>query len=183
MPARARGLSPADATGIAELASHALSLAPFGSERIVAGSPRESLLRSYLAAFGITGLPRLAPRSPEVDGQLLERIGQLLRGRRRATLIYVVSPVPSQERWQALEPGLSRLPRHRARCVRWLHPPRNLGLPAFTDASGRAARTAAAIREHADRQRGERALRRLGILLETCALARPAEEPAPVVPR
>lgn len=167
-PAVARGVRSTDLDAIARLAARAMTKAPFSSQRIAAPGPRESLLRSYLAAFGLSSPPRLVQRSESVDAKLAALVVARLGGRQRVALAYVLGPLPATSRALHWSRELSRLPRHRARSLRWLHVPRDVSVPAFADASGRAAHAAARLREDAERRAGERALARFGVAVESC---------------
>jgi uncharacterized protein (DUF58 family) len=176
-PNESQGLQSKDLEGIARLASRALAQAPFPEQRVFAPAPREALLRTYLAVFGIGGPPKLEARSPSVDAAIGDMLLDLTRGRRRASLIYVVAPVPNEERWQVLRAPLRKAQRRRAR-LRWLHAPELPSLDLAGDVLGRTASTAARLRIDSERSLGELRLRQFGIPLSVCAST---EEPPPDV--
>lgn len=167
-PAEAHSVRASDLDAIAGLCARALSQAPFPGERIAAPTARESVLRSYMAAFGINGPPRLEPRRSVADALLGDTVLALSRGRSSATLVYVASPLPDEARWQELVPRLRQVPRKRTH-VRWLHPLEVPALELPTDAASRVARTAARLRSDSERHGGELLLRRLGIKVGVCA--------------
>jgi uncharacterized protein (DUF58 family) len=163
-----QAVHPGDLDAVAQLAGRALAQAPFPDSKVRASTPREALLRTYLAAFGIGGPPRLEPRPATADELLADTVLTLTRGRGLGNLIYIVSPLPDEERHERLAPTLRRAQRSRAR-LRWLHPAELPGLDAPLDALGRAARTAARLRTENDRQYAELRLRRLGVRAAACS--------------
>lgn len=181
-PAESQQLDPADLDAICALGSRAIPQAPFPDARVAASSPREAALRSYLAAFGISGPPRLESRSGRVDALLGDTVLGLAKGRPHASLVYVVSPMPDEERWKALVQKLRQIPRRRTQ-LRWLHPAEMPALDAPSNIVGRVARTAARLRAESDRHSAERRLRRLGIRPALCSPMErsPSELPRQVV--
>jgi len=169
-PSEAHQVRSSDIDAIAGLCARALSQAPFPDEKISAPTARESVLRTYLAAFGISGPPRLEPRRAAADAFIGDTVIALSRGRHSATLVYVASPLPDETRWQDLAPRLRQVPRKRTH-MRWLYPLEVPGLEAPADALGRAARTAARLRSESERHVGELLLRRLGVKASACAPA------------
>jgi uncharacterized protein (DUF58 family) len=171
-PAESQDLQATDLDKLAALATRALAQSPFPDARILSASPRESVLRTYLAAFGISGPPRLEVRGPELDALLGDTVLALSRGRSPANLVYIVSPMPDERRWLELEPKLRQVSRRRAR-LRWLHPAEVPGLEPPSDVVGRVTRTAARLRSESERLSGEARLRRLGIRATPCGLPDP----------
>lgn len=182
-PSESQHLDPADLDAICALAARAMPQAPFPDARVTASSPREASLRSYLAAFGIGGPPRLESRSAKADVLLGDTVLAVAKGRPHASLVYVVSPMPDEDRWQALAQRLRQVPRRRTR-LRWLHPSELPGLDAPSSVVGRVARTAARLRADSDRHAAERRLRRLGIRAALCLSAErlPSEVPRSPAP-
>lgn len=166
-PAEAQRLDPADLDAICALGSRAIPQAPFPDARISASSPREAALRSYLVAFGISGPPRLESRSSRVDVLIGDTVLGVSKSRPHASLVYVVSPMPDEERWTVLAQKLRQIPRRRTR-LRWLHPAEIPGLDAPSNIVGRVAWTAARLRAESERYGAERRLRRLGIRSAPC---------------
>ncbi len=177
-PAESQAVDAGELDRIAALAARALAHAPFPDSKVVAASPRESVLRTYLAAFGMHGPPRLEPRSARMDILLGETVLALTRGRSPATVIYVASPLPDEERWKELGPKLSLVRRPRTR-LHWLHAAEAPGLEASPDMLGRVARTAARLRAEGERNGAELRLRRLGIRPVVCG---PPEPPLQLEP-
>jgi hypothetical protein len=122
-------------------------------------------LRSYLAAFGMSLPPRLEPERPRTDATLAEALLHTTRGRKRASVLYIASPVPDEARWAQLAPVFRNLPRRRT-SVTWLVPSERLGLGLPEGALGRAAGIAARLHVEGALRRGERELRRLGVRLQ-----------------
>jgi uncharacterized protein (DUF58 family) len=164
-PQRLQQVDPADLDRIASLATAALPRAPFPERRIAAPTERESRLRSYLAAFGMSLSPRLEPDRSRTDPRLAEAIARVSQGRLRATALYVASPLPDGARWAALAPALAGRSRRRSSIV-WLAASERLGLSLPSDAPGRAAAIAARLASEGGQRTGERELHRLGIRIE-----------------
>jgi uncharacterized protein (DUF58 family) len=159
---------------IAALAREQLEQAPFPDAQIPAGTPRESLLRSYLAAFGVSIAPRLEPERPHTDRVLVEALAAHVTNR-VDSLVYVLSPLPDAARLALLGPALRRSRRSRTR-VHWLHAAELPALESPRDVASGVARTAARLRAETERRAAELGLRRIGIDSAPClpadALAR-----------
>jgi uncharacterized protein (DUF58 family) len=166
-PADAQRVGAGDLEGVAALAKRMLEQAPFPELRVLASTPRESLLRSYLAAYGISVPPRLEARDPLTEAALAEQIVALTRGKQPGSLLYVVSPFPDERRLAELAPALRKARKGHTR-ICWLHPPELPGLEPVTDPAGRIARVAAGLRSETERRRAEVQLRRLGIRASSC---------------
>jgi uncharacterized protein (DUF58 family) len=166
-PAAAAQVAAAHLDGIAALAREQLEQAPFPEAQIVAATPRESALRGYLAAFGISVPPRLEPERPRTDPALAEAIATHC-GERATSLVYVFSPLPDAQRLSVLGAALRRAQRAR-RALRWLYAAELLGLEPASDVLSQMARTAARLRADTERRSAELALRRLGIEASVCA--------------
>jgi hypothetical protein len=147
--------------GIAALAREQLEQAPFPDAQIHAATARESLLRSYLAAFGVSAAPRLEPERPRTDSVLAESIAAHTSSR-VDSLVYVLSPLPDATRLALLGPALRRSRRSRTQ-VRWLHAAELPALEPAQDIGGQLARTAARLRAETERRAAELGLRRIGI--------------------
>jgi hypothetical protein len=154
---------------IAALAREQLEQAPFPDVQIHAATARESLLRSYLGAFGVSAAPRLEPERPRTDGALAEAIAAHLSNR-VDSLVYVLSPLPDASRLTLLGPALRRSRRSRTR-VRWLHAAELPALEPAQDAGSQLARTAARLRSETERRAAELRLRRIGIESALCVPA------------
>jgi len=165
-PGAAAQIGAANLDGIAGLARDLLEQAPFPELKVAAAEPRESLLRSYLAAFGISLPPRLEPDRSKTDAALVETLSARCRARVTG-LVYVVSPFPDAQRLEQLGPTLRQARRTRTR-LRWLHPAEVPGLDDPSSAMELLARTAAGLRAQTERRGSELALRRLGISSAVC---------------
>ena len=132
-------------------------------------SARESLLRSYLAAFGVSAAPRLEPERPRTDVVLAEALAAHVTNR-ISSLVYVFSPLPDATRLALLGPALRRSRRSRTQ-VRWLHAAELPALEAAQEVGGELARTAARLRAETERRAAELGLRRIGIESSLCVPA------------
>jgi hypothetical protein len=149
-----------------------LPQAPFPDVQVAAPTPREATLRTHLAAFGIGVPPRLEARSPSIDAALGDVVLTLSRGRPPASVIYVASPMPDEERWKELWSRLRLVPRHRTRLA-WVHAPELAALDTPTHLQAQVARTAARLRADSERRSAEQRLRHAGIRAIACAGAEP----------
>jgi uncharacterized protein (DUF58 family) len=177
VPLEAQLLDPADLERISQLAARVLPQAPFPDVRIAAPTARESTLRTHLGAFGIAGPPRLEPRSPETDVLLGEAVLSVSRGRPHASVVYVASPMPDEERWKQLWPRLRQVRRPRTR-LRWVYGAELPALEAPTHVQARVVRTAARLRVESERALAEQRLRQVGISTLACSAAQAALVPA-----
>lgn len=168
-PLEAQLLDPSDLDRIAALAARLLPQAPFPNARIAAPTPRESTLRTHLAAFGIGGPPRLEARAPEVDAALADAVLAASRGRPPASVVYVVSPMPDDDRWRQLWPKLRQVQRRRTR-LGWVFSPELPALDNPGHLQAHVARTAAQLRADADRALAEQRLRQAAIRCVPCTL-------------
>jgi uncharacterized protein (DUF58 family) len=183
VPLEAQLLAAGDLDQIAGLAGRVQAQAPFPDARVAAPAAREATLRTHLAAFGISAPPRLETRSLAVDGVLGDAVLTLSRGRPPASVVYVVSPMPDEERWKELLPRLRQVPRHRTHVV-WVHAPELPGLETPTHVQAHVARTAARLRAESERAIAEQRLRHAGVRSMVCAVTEMAtggDVPPPVV--
>lgn len=168
VPPEAMQLAAGDLDRIANLAERVLAQAPFPSLRVVASTPRESVLRTHLAAFGIGGPPRLEARPASTDAGLGDAVLALARSRPLPSVVYVASPMPDEDRMREIWPRLRQVRRQRTRLV-WLYPSELAGLDAPAHVQAHVARTAAALRVESDRLHGEARLWNAGIRPLACA--------------
>jgi uncharacterized protein (DUF58 family) len=181
-PLEAQLLDPNDLDRIAALAARVLPQAPFPSVRVAAASPRESTLRTHLAAFGISGPPRLEARLPDVDAALGDAVLAASRGRPPASVVYVASPMPDEERWRQLWPKLRQTQRHRTK-LGWVYAPELASLDNPTHLQAHVVRTAARLRVEAERASAEQRLRSAGVRCVPCTLHEAASiEVVPALP-
>jgi uncharacterized protein (DUF58 family) len=179
VPLEAQLLDPGDLDKISQLAARVLPQAPFSDVRIAAPTPRESALRTHLGAFGIGGPPRLEPRNPETDAQLGEAVLSVSRGRPPASVVYIASPMPDEERWRQLWPRLRQVRRPRTR-LSWVHGAELPALEAPSHVQAQAARTAARLRADSERASAEQRLRHVGIGIVPCSV--PSAAPVSATP-
>jgi uncharacterized protein (DUF58 family) len=172
VPLEAQLLAMGDLDRIAQLAARVLPQAPFPDARVAAPTPREVTLRTHLAAFGISVPPRLEARHPSADVALADMVLTLSRGRPPASMIYVASPMPDEERWKELWARLRQVPRHRTRLA-WVHAPELAALETPAHLQAQVARTAARLRVDSERRGGEQRLRHAGIRPIVCSGAEP----------
>jgi uncharacterized protein (DUF58 family) len=154
---------------IAALAREQLEQAPFPDAQIGAATARESLLRSYLAAYGMSAAPRLEAERPRTDRLLVEAVSAHVSNRVNS-LLYVISPLPDATRLALLGPALRRSRRSRTE-VRWLHTAELPALEPARDVGGQLARAAARLRAETERRAAELGLRRIGIESSLCVPA------------
>jgi uncharacterized protein (DUF58 family) len=179
-PLDPRGLADLVKGDLEPLATRAEQLrarAPFAPRVPFAKTSREQKFRHYLASFGIEVPPRVEGERERSDAAIAEALEKLGRDKMRPSLIHVWAPVPAKG--TPIARALQRLKARRAD-VRWT-------LPAFEDSVGAtprgtdatatpnvaAASAPMSVREAVEiavraratvaRERGERALRRLGI--------------------
>jgi len=117
-----------------------------------------------------------------VDAALADAVVAVSRGRPPATVVYVASPMPDEERWRQLEPRLRQLPRRRTR-LGWVFAPELPALDNPTHLQAHVARTAARLRADADRASAEQRLRHAGIRCVPCTVHETASiEVVPALP-
>jgi uncharacterized protein (DUF58 family) len=180
VPLEALVLEPNDVERVAALAARVLPQSPFPLARVNAPTPRESVLRTHLAAFGISVPPRLETRHASIDAALADAVLSVARGRKRASVVYIASPLPDEERWKELWPRLRQVPRHRTQLC-WVHAPDLPALEAPGHLQSVVALSAARLRSDNERLLAEQRLRHVGLRALACASgeAAPAPEPAP----
>jgi uncharacterized protein (DUF58 family) len=171
--------------------------APFAPRLPHARSPREQHLRLYLAAFGVEVPPRADGERDKTEASIAALLDKLTREKPRASIVHVFAPAPSGA--SGVVKSVANLKRRRAE-VRWSLPVFELGAnaperepvgpsaqavaradaagggdghdggAAGSDAVAAAVGEAVLLRTRASRRRGERALRRMGVVV------RPARE-------
>jgi uncharacterized protein (DUF58 family) len=149
--------------------------APFSVEAPLAPTARQRRLRHYLAAFGIESPPHVEGERARAEQTLDGAIERLAIERRRPNEVHVWAPPPSRP-----EPLRKRIARLRARGIEvcWSLPPFELGVGHGLAPESSAARAAdivndaVRIRARAARERGERALRRIGVRVAAPVVSR-----------
>ena len=151
---------------LAERADKLRSRAPFTARVPFAPTPRERALRLYLSVFGIESPPRTSGEREKSESTLAWALEQLAVRKPRPSVVHVWAPAPVNP--GVVARGLVALRRGRIE-LRW-------SLPAYEWAPADDARQApvtsmiagevARIRASAAREKGARALRRLGVRTE-----------------
>jgi len=162
--------------------------APFAPRLPFARSPRERVLRHYVASFGIEVQPRADGEHERTEKALAGALDRLLADKTRPSIVFVWAPPPSPS-----SPVARSVRKLRARRieVRWSVPPleASVGDPTRSpaqpgDVAGlvrEAAEDAVRIRAEVARLRGEAVLRRLGVVRQRRprrALETAPQEPA-----
>jgi uncharacterized protein (DUF58 family) len=164
-PTAAARVRASDLDRVARRAERLRARGPFPDASPFAHGKRELTLRRYFAAFGIGSPARLEPERPKTDAQIGEALIRMQRDRPRASVMYVWSPAPDAATRPEIDRALKRVHRRRVdlRWVSTLHQP-SIPIegarlaPAVADAVGTRARLA--------QERGEAALRQLGVRVE-----------------
>jgi uncharacterized protein (DUF58 family) len=163
-PAGVTRVGVKDLDRVARRAERVRMRAPFGKTEPFAPSRRERILRRYLDAFGIRLPARLQTDRPETDFQLARALKELTHKKPRASIVYVWSPPPEAGNREPILSALSRIGRRFE--VRWVSMTTEAGIATSADSTGMAVADAVSARARAARERGERALRQLGVRVE-----------------
>jgi uncharacterized protein (DUF58 family) len=175
-------LPKSDVDALARRADQLRHRAPFAPRLPFAHTPREQILRHYLAAFGIESPPRVDGEREKAEVTLARVLEKLGTERPRASVIHVWAPPPAKP--QDMAGPLAALRAQRVE-VRWSVPPFEAGVGAGDErsgppADGRGLRRAVAevvdeavrARARATRLRAERLLRSLGVRVVSRARSR-----------
>lgn len=148
---------------LAQRASTVAGKAPFAFLLANASSMRERMLRGYLQAFGVDSPARYEPERPLTEREMAIFFEELSRKRKKPSLVLVLAPAPEQ----ISEPLAVALRRLGASKVQWEPMRIDSALPGLDDGNleRRALLSAMSIRIRLSRERGERALRRVGVKL------------------
>jgi uncharacterized protein (DUF58 family) len=158
-----------DLDGLARRADQLRVRAPFAPRVPFAPTPRERMLRHYLAAFGIESPPRREGERERAEITLAHVLAKLASEKPRASVVHVWAPAPARAETSAK--AVAALRRHRIE-LRWTLPVFDAGLGGVggvgVDRERRSpvadvVDEAVTLRAHATRARGERMLRRLGV--------------------
>jgi hypothetical protein len=152
-----------DVDKLAQRAASVAAKAPFAFVLANAPSMRERMLRGYLQAFGVDSPPRLEPERYATDRELAQLLEDLSRKRKKPSLVVVLAPAPEVVPEQ-LALAVRRLG---AAKIQWEPLRSETALAALDDGTEerRALLGAMTVRSRLHRERGERALRRLGVRL------------------
>jgi uncharacterized protein (DUF58 family) len=171
-PLDPRGLADVAKGDLDALARRAETLrarAPFAPRLPFARTPREQMLRQYVAAFGIEIPPRVDGERDKTEAALAELLEKIATVKPRASVVHVWAPPPGRA-----SPMVQAIRKVRARRVqiRWSAPTFDLSVGRAGEAhhAGAPPKTveqavdeAVRIRARASRSRGEKLLRGLGV--------------------
>ena len=163
-PSAAARVRPHELDRVMRRAEKVRARAPFSPDEPYAESRRERVLRRYLAAFGIGSPPKLEAERPRTDGRLLETLRRLRRERPRPSILYVWSPAPEPGMRPIVDKALLEHPSRRIE-LRWIAMDHLSSIPDAPHANP-AVSDALRVRIRVAQERGERALRQLGVRVE-----------------
>jgi len=162
-PLDPRGLADIPRGNLDMLAARAellRSRAPFAPRLPFGATARERALRHYLASFGIESPPRTEGERDKSVVALAQALDRAMREKIKPSVVYAWAPAP--EEGTMLAQSVRRM-RARHVEVRWLQPAVDLALPADDrDAVKSAVYDAVRARAEVVRERGARAIKRLG---------------------
>lgn len=159
---------------VAQLASEQLPRAPFPAPNLHASSGRDSLLRQYLAAMGISSPARLQQDRPRTDRAMVEVLQEISRSRPHPTRLYLCSPPPDDGSLDTLKRAIARLPRHHLQLC-WVPIPHEPSLLALRETTPlqvsspqalHAVSDALELRMRVLQRQGERSLHQLGVRMQ-----------------
>ena len=176
-PSAARGVRSAELDRIARRAERLRSRAPFREVDVHAEDRRGRILRRYLAAYGLPSPARLEPERSRTDRQLAAALTRAVQERPSPSLIYVWSPPPDLKARPEIERALSALPRRRVE-LRWVAIRLGTHLPRAGSPVMPAVADALSIRARVAEERGNKALRSMGVHVERLK-GRPSLPPPP----
>ena len=142
-PLDARGLSDVRRGDIDKLAARADAMrarAPFAAAAPLGRALRERTLRRYLASFGIDSPPRIEADRSGDHAALLHALGHIARGKPRASLVHVISPLPDERQQKPLGEAVRRITRGGA-ALTWSTPPIEPSLSPPWDDPSRPAKS------------------------------------------
>jgi uncharacterized protein (DUF58 family) len=139
--------------------------APFPDADAFANARRERILRRYLAAYGVGSPARVEPDRPRTDLELGRVLLRIRRHKPQPSILYVFSSAPDFTLRPMLERALTEHPRRRIE-LRWVTIRPELGIDDADSGIIRVASDAVRLQAYVAEERGERALRRLGVRVE-----------------
>lgn len=163
-PALAGNVHKSELDRIARRASQMTRRYVFAGGPPFSNSPRDAVMRRYLAGFGVDSPPRLEPDRPKTDACLLETLKEITRERPRASRVIVFSPSPDPMQQGHLLEGLAKLPKRSTR-IQWLATALDAGLDTDELNITKEVRYATKLRTLAVSESGAHALRRAGLSL------------------
>jgi uncharacterized protein (DUF58 family) len=156
-------LARGDLDALARRADQLLARAPFAAGTSFAHTPREQVLRRYLAAFGIESPPRLEGERERTEATIARVLDRLATQKPGASVLHVWALPPAKP--QATAMAIAKLRARRIE-LRWTVPPLDAGVGAERERRSPVADVvddAVRARARAMTARGERLLRRLGV--------------------
>ena len=161
-PSAAQRVRVRDTERLARRADRVRLRAPLPSSEPFAQTPPERALRRYLEAFGVYSPPRLEPERHKTDVQLAAALQRLARERPKPSVVYLWSEPPDPAHRPEIHRALLRHPRRRID-LRWVSMTHDDSIPRAGSPTADAVGYAVAMRARAAEQRGQRALRRVGV--------------------
>lgn len=180
-PAAAQGVRSSELDRLARRVERTLGRAPFSPREPFAHSRRERTLRKYLGAFGIACAARQEAEGQRTEPAMADALTKILKGRPKASIIYVWSPLAELGARPNVEEAISRFPRRKVE-LRWVGSHYGPSLPR-EDRLGEAIADAMMVREQISRIKGEAALRRLGVRVEKLKVRHVSADGAPASTR
>jgi len=164
-PRAAERVRSSDLDRVARRVDRVKARSPFPEAEVWAEAPRERLLRSYLAAFGMASPARLEAERPRTDARLAAALERVARDKPRASIVYVWSLAPDLAARPELARALTHFPR-RSADLRWISLRLAPSIPKTGSDLMPAVGEAVAIRALVAQERGEHELRRQGVRVE-----------------
>lgn len=135
-PLDSRGLSDVRRGDLDRLATRADAMrgrAPFAAASPTGRSPRDRMLRRYLAAFGIESPPKTESNRKDATAALLDALATVAKVKPRASVVHVIGSPPDETLAGAFNDALRRILR-RGASVTWSMPQLLPGLdPPYED--------------------------------------------------
>jgi uncharacterized protein (DUF58 family) len=164
-PSAAHRVRASDLDRVARRVERVKPRAPFSDAEVWALTPRERVLRSYLAAFGIAAPARQEADRTRADTRIAHALERVTRQRPRASVIYVWSPAPDLSSRPEIARALARFPRRNVD-LRWVSMRFEQGIVRGGTPVSTAVADAVAVRAVVAQERGEHELRRQGVRVE-----------------
>ena len=153
-----------DIDRLAFRAEAAMQRAPFKGMAPDAPTPRERVLRRYLASFGIESPPRSDPERQRTEEAMVRFLERLARRKPRPSIVHIWSPAPDRPRAELLR-AIADLRRASAR-VHWIAARVDQAVQLGNGTVASIVSDAVILRSRAARERGERALASMGVRVE-----------------
>jgi uncharacterized protein (DUF58 family) len=161
-PAAVQRVRPNELDRLMRRAERLKGRGPFFVPAPEGATPRERVLRQYMAAFGLYAPPRIEPERQHTDAQIARALIRVRRERPRASIVYVWSPPPDTFARAELERALRKFPKRQLELF-WISMDHEPSVPRSDAMQAAAVADAVAIRVRIARERGERLLRAMGL--------------------